>query len=183
MVIASSFLLSGRSKGKTFPLRYYLVARLSRILPLYYLALLVAIVAEQLMSSSRPSCWPHGVNISTLLAQGFILQNLIQTYGSFAPSWSITNEMFYYLFYGGVVCIALRWGIKPTKLGMSVCLALALVLGFVYFSGHRSPYLLSPALLFGLGVIWFQGALVAEYRASLRHSWLARTGSCSGHLC
>ena len=33
-------------------------------------------------------------------AQVFLVQNLSQTYGSFAPSWSITNEVFYYLFYG-----------------------------------------------------------------------------------
>ena len=92
-----------------------------------------------------------------LIAQLFIIQNLTWTYGSFAPSWSITNEMFYYLFYGVVVCVALRRGIRPTTLGMSLCLVLALILDWVYFFGYRTGYVRSPGLLFGLGIIWFQG--------------------------
>ena len=104
-------------EGNAFPLRHYLLARLSRIVPLYYLALLLAVVIERLMATARPSCWPQGVNVNGLIAQLFIIQNLTWTYGSFAPSWSITNEMFYYLFYGVVVCVALRFGIRPTVTG------------------------------------------------------------------
>ena len=37
-------------EGNAFPLRHYLLARLSRILPLYYLALLLAVVIERLMA-------------------------------------------------------------------------------------------------------------------------------------
>jgi peptidoglycan/LPS O-acetylase OafA/YrhL len=163
--------------GTSFPLKHYLLARLSRILPLYYVALLLAVVVERLMADARPPCWPQGVNLNTLVAQLFIVQNLIQTYGSFAPSWSITNEMFYYVFYGLVVCGALRSGLRPTTLGMGLCLILAVVLDWVYFAGYRTGYVRSPGLLFGLGMIWFQGALVAEYRDSLRHAALARTAS------
>jgi len=164
-------------EGNAFPLKQYLLARLSRILPLYYLALLLAVVVERLMTSGRPFCWPQGVNLNTLIAQLFIVQNLTQTYGSFAPSWSITNEMFYYLFYGVVVCVALRRGLRPTMLGIGLCLVLAIALDWIYFSGYRNGYVRSPGLLFGLGIIWFQGALVAECRRSLRHSRLARVAS------
>jgi len=160
-------------KGDGFPLRHYVLARLSRILPLYYLALMLAVVCEQLMASARPSCWPQGVNVNGLIAQLFIIQNLTWTYGSFAPSWSITNEMFYYLFYGAVVCVALRHGSRPTVLGISLCLVLALILDWAYFSGYRTGYVRSPGLLFGLGIIWFQGALVAEHRAWLHNSRMA----------
>jgi len=160
-------------EGNAFPLRHYLLARLSRILPLYYLALLLAVVIERFMASARPSCWSQGVNVNGLIAQLFIIQNLTWTYGSFAPSWSITNEMFYYLFYGVVVCVALRFGIRPTSLGMSLCLVLALILDWVYFFEHRTGYVRSPGLLFGLGIIWFQGALVAEHREWLRSSQAA----------
>jgi len=164
-------------KGNAFPLRHYLLARLSRIAPLYYLALLLAVVVERLVANARPSCWPQGVNVNGLIAQLFIIQNFAWTYGSFAPSWSITNEMFYYLFYGVVVCVALRFGIRPTSMGMSLCLVLALILDWVYFFEYRTGYVLSPGLLFGLGIIWFQGALVAEYREWLRHSQAARMAS------
>jgi peptidoglycan/LPS O-acetylase OafA/YrhL len=164
-------------EGQTFPLRQYLLARLSRILPLYYLALLAAVVSERLMGSVRPDCWPQGVNMSTFFAQLLVVQNLTQTYGSFAPSWSITNEMFYYLLYGGVVCLALKWGIRPTTLGMVLCIILAVALDWVYFRAVRTAYVRSPGLLFGLGIIWFQGAMVAEYRQLLRGSRLARAVS------
>ncbi len=164
-------------EGRTFPLGQYLLARLSRILPLYYLGLLAALVCERLMGSARPGCWPQGVNISTLLGQLLVVQNLTQTYGSFAPSWSITNEMFYYLLYGGIVCVALKRGIRPTTLGMVLCMVLAVALDWVYFRAVRTAYVRSSGLLFGLGIIWFQGALVAEYRQSLRGSRLARTVS------
>ena len=164
-------------KGNAFPFHHYLLARLTRILPLYYMALLLAVVIERLIASARPSCWPQGVNVNTLIAQLFIIQNLTSTYGSFAPSWSITNEMFYYLLYGAVVCVALRRGIRPTLLGMSLCLILALILDWVYFFGYRTSYVRSPGLLFGLGIIWFQGALVAEHRQWLRKSQVARVTS------
>ena len=114
------------------------------------------------------------MNINAFIAQLFIIQNLTWTYGSFAPSWSITNEMFYYLFYGAVVCVSLRHGIRSTILGMSLCLTLALILDWVYFFGYRTGYIRSPGLLFGLGIIWFQGALVAEHREWLRSSQVAR---------
>ena len=85
--------------------------------------------------------------------------------------------MFYYLFYGVVVCVALRFGIRPTSMGMSLCLVLALILDWVYFFEYRTGYVRSPGLLFGLGIIWFQGALVAEYSEWLRHSQAARMAS------
>ena len=164
-------------EGNAFPLRHYLLARLTRIAPLYYLALLLAVVIERLVATARPSCWPQGMNVNGLIAQLFIIQNLTWTYGSFAPSWSITNEMFYYLFYGVVVCVALRFGIRPTSMGMSLCLVLALILDWVYFFEYRTGYVLSPGLLFGLGIIWFQGALVAEHREWLHNSQAARMAS------
>ena len=137
--------------GQAFPLRHYLLARLSRILPLYYLALLLAVVVERLMVTARPTCWPRGVSLSGLIAQLFIVQNLTCTYGCFAPSWSITNEMFYYLFYGAIVCVALRLGIRPTSLGIGLCLLLALVLDWVYFFEYRTGYAAVPGCFSGWG--------------------------------
>lgn len=164
-----------QTRDGRFPLRNYLFARLSRILPLYYAALASAVFFEWLMASARPDCWPNGLNLGTLGAQLLVVQNLSQTFGSFAPSWSITNEMCYYLFYGLIVFTALRWGVRPTMLGMTVCLALAIILEWVYFVHFRTdPVVRSAGLLFGLGTIWFQGAIVAEYREPIRASRAAR---------
>ncbi|APW61670.1 acyltransferase family protein [Paludisphaera borealis] len=161
-----------------FPLKTYLAARLTRILPLYYVALASAVVFEFLMAPARPGCWPNGLDLNTLTAQLIVVQNLSQTYGSFAPSWSITNEMFYYLFYGVVVVVALKRGVRPTTLGMLICLTAALSLEWAYFLHFRSnAYIRVPGLLFGLGVVWFQGAMVAENRDRLRDSKIARIAS------
>jgi peptidoglycan/LPS O-acetylase OafA/YrhL len=154
--------------GSSFPLSNYLAGRLSRILPLYYLALLWAIFVEWLIAGARPHCWSNGINGNVLIAQLFIAQNLTQTFGSYAPSWSITNEMFYYLFYGFLVCVAVKRGIRATTLGMIVCLTVALPFYAIYFGWDRSPFVCAVGLLFGLGTFWFAGALVAEYREQLR---------------
>ncbi|WP_165246671.1 acyltransferase family protein [Paludisphaera soli] len=158
-----------------FPLRSYLIARLSRILPLYYVALASAVVFERLMVPARPSTWPNGLDSATLVAQLFVVQNFQQTFGSFAPSWSITNEMFYYVFFGAIVCLGLRLRVRPASLGMAACLGLAVLLEGAYFGWFRTdPVVRSLGLLFGLGTIWFQGALVAVHRESLRNSPTAR---------
>jgi peptidoglycan/LPS O-acetylase OafA/YrhL len=161
----------------SFPLSNYLTGRLSRILPLYYLALLWAMTVEWLIAGARPHCWSNGINGNALIAQVFVLQNLTQTYGSYAPSWSITNEMFYYLFYGFLVCIAVKRGIRATTLGMIACVTIALPMNLLYFTWNRSPFVCAVGLLFGLGTFWFSGALVAEYQESLRRSRAVRVGS------
>ena len=89
-----------------FQLMRYLAARLSRILPIYYLGLALAVVVEPLMAPARPPYWVNGINTNTLIAQLFLVQNMTETFGSYGPSWSITNEMFYYIFYGLIVCVA-----------------------------------------------------------------------------
>ena len=40
------------------------------------------------------------------VAQVLMVQNLSQTFGSFAASWSITNEVFYYVLYGLLAVLA-----------------------------------------------------------------------------
>ena len=162
-------------EGGRFPVGPYLIARLSRILPLYYAALASAVVFEWLMAPARPSTWPNGLDAGTLAAQLFVAQNFHQTFGSFAPSWSITNEMFYYVFFAGIVCVGLRLRVRPASLGMAACLALALGLEGAYFGWFRTdPVVRGLGLLFGLGTIWFQGALVAVHREALRRSPAAR---------
>ncbi|MBX6312771.1 MAG: acyltransferase [Isosphaeraceae bacterium] len=158
-----------RAAGR-FPLRYYLAARLSRILPLYYLALLFVVWTERLIAWDRPGYWPNGINGSVLIAQFLGLQGLTQTYGSFAPSWSITNELFYYLIYGLLVCLPLGKPDRPAWLGVALCVAVAGAMQAVYALGLRTPWVLAVGLLFGLGLNWFLGALVALHLEALRGS-------------
>jgi len=73
-----------------FPLKYYTKARLSRILPLYFFALIFAVLVEFLVRNHRVDYWNAGIDASGILSQIFIVQNLTTTYGCYAPSWSIT---------------------------------------------------------------------------------------------
>ncbi len=154
--------------ANSYSLGHYLAARLSRILPLYLLGLGVALVVEWLIASARPACWPNGLNAETFLAQIFLVQNLTETFGSYASSWSITNEMFCYLLYGVVVAIAVKSGRSTTVAGMLTCIVVTVPLNVFYFAVARSPYVLSLGLLFGYCAIWYLGALVAEGRDRLR---------------
>jgi peptidoglycan/LPS O-acetylase OafA/YrhL len=145
-----------------FPLRTYLIARLTRIVPLYYIALLFTLMVEWWIAMDRPPCWPNGLNGGVLGCQLLLIQNFTQTFGSFAPSWSITNEVFYYIFYGLLASILVSRTSRLATIGMGVCMAAGISMQLIYRLGHRSSLILGTGLLFGLGINWFLGALVAE---------------------
>ena len=154
-------------EGNSFQLKSYLLARLTRILPLYYIALLFTAFVEWWIARDRPTCWPNGLNPEVFFSQVLLIQNFTETYGSYAPSWSITNEAFYYVFYGLIVfgiTKVYRW---PATTGMAICLSVGVVTHVLYRLGYKSPLILNSGLLFGLGINWFLGALVAEHRDRL----------------
>lgn len=157
-----------------FPIGIYLVARLSRILPLYYAGLIFAVIAERIAAGARPAFWQNGVSLGVLVSQLFVIQNFTQTYGSFAPSWSITNELFYYLFYGGLACLAARGRARPAWVGMGICLVIATVMQTLQLTVVRSPIVSSTGHLFGLGINWFLGVLVAVHGDALARSRTAQ---------
>ncbi|AMV35800.1 acyltransferase family protein [Planctomyces sp. SH-PL62] len=156
----------------TFPLRTYLVARATRILPLYYAALAFAVAVEAGARASgwRPSVWMNGLNRPTLAFQGLLVQNFTETFGSFAPSWSITNEAAYYLLFGLIAAVTIPLGRRPAVAGMGLCVALGLALQVGYRLGARHPLVLWTGLLFGLGAVWHLGALVSVYTPRLADS-------------
>ena len=160
-----------------FPMKIYCVARLSRILPLYYAALLFTILVEWLIAPIRLRSWPNGLYPSVLLSQLFVAQNLTQTYGSFASSWSITNEVIYYAIYGLLACFAMKRTELPAKVGMIWCLATATLMQVLYVTVARTPIVLSLGMLSGLGINWFLGALVAVHAKSLARSHAVRVAS------
>ncbi len=165
--------VSRLQKGDRFPLKTYIEARVTRIFPLYYAALLFAVVIEWVIAPARPHAWPDGVRGPVLISQLFCVQNLTQTYGSFAPSWSITNEFFYYLFYGLLACLLMKRREWMSGAGLVICVAVASVLQILYVGPLRSPLVYSTGMLFGLGLFWFLGAYLAQHSETIVHSrWL-----------
>jgi peptidoglycan/LPS O-acetylase OafA/YrhL len=164
-----------------FPVKRYMVARLSRILPLYYVGLVGTALVEWLIRDARPHEWPHGLDWTTFFGQVVMVQNLTETYGSFASSWSITNEVFYYIFYGLLAwCLAGRGaGARPAWAGLAICVGAAIVGQGLYVTVGRNPFVYSTGMLFGLGMLWFQGALVALYgRALITFPLVRRVAAC-----
>ncbi len=164
-----------------FPVKRYMAARLSRILPLYYLGLVAALAVEWWIADARPHEWPNGLDAPTFFGQLVMLQNLTETFGSFASSWSITNEVFYYIFYGLLAwCLAGRGaGARPAWAGLAICVGAAIVGQGLYVTVGRNPYVYSTGMLFGLGMLWFQGALVALYgRALITFPLVRRVAAC-----
>jgi len=168
--------VSRLSRDGEFPLKTYLAARATRILPLYYAALLFAIGVEHVARTwfDRPAIWGNGVSRSVLVYQTLLIQNFTQTFGSFGASWSITNEVVYYVLFGllAALCAPLRF--RPAVAGMGLCVVVGAALQIAYRGGLRTPAVLGTGLLFGLGVNWFLGALVAAFQSSLPRSPLLR---------
>jgi peptidoglycan/LPS O-acetylase OafA/YrhL len=160
-------------RADRFPARRYVVARLSRILPLYYLGLLVTVLVEWSIAGARPNQWPNGVNPAAFLGQLVMVQNLTDTFGAFASSWSITNEVFYYLFYGLLAWLLAGREARPAWTGLCLCLGSAIVGQVLYVTVGRNPVVYRAGMLMGLGMLWFQGALVAIHgRDLMQRGWV-----------
>jgi peptidoglycan/LPS O-acetylase OafA/YrhL len=149
--------------GGRFPLKAYLVARLTRVLPLYYLALAFVVAVEIAIAPHRPDYWKFGIDSGTFLQQLFLTQGFTQTLGAFAASWSITNEVVYYVVFGLVAAVFGATRSRPATVGLALTVGAGLALQAIDRAGFHHPVVPKAALLFGLGSIWFLGALTAVH--------------------
>ncbi|OJW20774.1 MAG: hypothetical protein BGO49_04165, partial [Planctomycetales bacterium 71-10] len=152
------------SDGPRFPLGAYALARATRILPLYYAALLFAVAVEAVARPSgwRPDLWPAGFDARTLAWQSLLAQGVTGTFGSFVASWSITNEAAYYVLFGLVAAACAPLRARPAVVGMALCCGGGAALLAAYRLTH-DPRAMTWGLLVGLGAIWHLGALVEAY--------------------
>jgi peptidoglycan/LPS O-acetylase OafA/YrhL len=160
-----------RGRGE-FPAGVYFAARASRLLPLYYLALAFAVAVEYGIAPARPANWPNGLSGRALL-----IQNFTQTFGAFAPSWSITNEAFYYAFYGVLVLALAGSRLRPERIGLGVCVIVGWALYLVYRFVLKVPAIGATSMLFALGTHWFLGAIIAAHRTFLAGNRLIQAGA------
>jgi peptidoglycan/LPS O-acetylase OafA/YrhL len=166
------------SEGPSFPLGAYTMARATRILPLYYAALLFAVIVEVVARRSgwRPDLWLVGFDARTFAGQTLLIQGLTERLGSFAASWSITNEVVYYAFFGLVAAACAPLRVRPAVVGMVLCCVggAALLASYRLTRDHRA---MTYGSLIGLGAVWHLGALVKAYEP-----WIAarpRIGSAA----
>ncbi|MDR3620376.1 MAG: acyltransferase [Paludisphaera borealis] len=167
------------TSGGRFPLKTYMIARLTRILPLYYAALLFAVVVESLVGAHRPPLWRSDVTGAAVLDQTLLIQGFTRTFGSFSASWSITNECVYYLLFGllAAATAAAKSRVRPSVVGLLVTIGLAAGCQILIRTSLNSPVVIRASMLFGLGTIWFLGAIVADYAPRLPLAPIARRAS------
>jgi len=150
-----------------FPIGFYLKARLTRIMPLYYLGLVFALGVECLVAPIRPAYYPDGLDGLGFASQLVFVQRLTRTFGAFAPSWTITNELSYYVFFGLLAVLGARMKVRPASIGLGCCLLVGGLLIWLYQEGYRQGWVLGFGMLFALGINWFLGALVAVHGPGL----------------
>jgi peptidoglycan/LPS O-acetylase OafA/YrhL len=150
-----------------FPLGVYFAARFTRIMPLYYAGLFFTLAIELLVAPIRPTYYPDGLGLVGWISQVFFAQRFFSTFGSFAPSWTITYELFYYVLFGVLAAAAARQGLRPAWIGMAVCVVFSGSMQILYLLGEKFAFTVPVGMLFGLGTIWFMGALVAIHGPSL----------------
>ena len=145
----------------TFSFWSYLQARFWRIYPLFLIGLLLATGVWFCRSGAGEGhLFPSGEFIGSL----FLMQHVTGTFPHYGPSWSLTNEWFYYLFWPLMLWIC-AW---REKAALAVGAAAGLGLAFAFWlgwrqaqgTGHESP----------LSALWVTWACVISWLAG---AWLA----------
>lgn len=121
-VIAANY---GDRLREGFPLGRYMLRRLGRVWPLH-LAVLAVLVAAKLASFAlAPDSYPNGEafygdrSVENLLYATFLLHGWQEHNGWHTVSWSISIEVFLYLFFALVWRFLGRWGLAVAMLGIA----------------------------------------------------------------
>jgi peptidoglycan/LPS O-acetylase OafA/YrhL len=113
--------LDGARQRKTF-----IISRIARLWPVHFVTL---IAGYYIVGKAYPSWFlSHALLVQTWTADA----NIAQAYN--APSWSISNEMFFYLFYAAIFIVASSWK-RWVLILLPTIVALFLLDGAGCFSG------------------------------------------------
>ena len=175
MAVLFFFLLSGfsiRLSLKNGPpvnkssLNEYLYRRFKRIVPLYYIALILTFICGLILCATANSDY----SIKNLIGNLLFLQASksyegywFPPYGNNGPLWSISFEMFYYLFFPVFLFVLLKV-FRRERLGIlqqRISLCIAFVLSIFCIVGNNFFFL--PYMAFGrLFFIWYSGFCLAN---------------------
>jgi peptidoglycan/LPS O-acetylase OafA/YrhL len=168
----------------TFSWRRYLLARVTRIYPLFLLGLSLAVVAWELHED-----WGEGVDSAPwrqFIASLLSLQIITTPFPSFETSWSLSCEMIYYLAWPAMLLV-MRGRVSTAIYACiaAACATLAVIL-FFWKGMHRFEHsavvdgIWTLAVLFPVWVCgaWLAGNWPAVSAHITRRLWLGSIGLC-----
>lgn len=124
--------------GNSQALRTYAVARVARIVPMYWLALIVMLIlywatdfAWSLGGTSEYELKAASFYINFVALQAWFPDAGIQQYWN-APGWSVSAELFFY----ACLPLVLRWVHGSTRTLVALWVAIALFLGGYFWACH-----------------------------------------------
>ena len=157
--VLSGYLITGilvNTAGQQHYYRNFLVRRAVRILPLYYLCLLLFDVATRLMDHNAWNAFQSWGGVGWFVVYlGNVraaVQGSLPPVFSFAPLWSLQVEEQFYLFYPVIVAIL---PVRILRVFLIICVGFALGLRcFLVFTGRYTvaAYVLTPCRMDALAL-------------------------------
>jgi len=164
--IISGFCIGLSLKGtlpiKRSSLNNYLIKRFKRILPIYFISLMIAFLSGLVMNKLS---WDNSFSFINLAGNLLFLQTPISVahwfspYGDNGPLWSLSYEMFFYLFFPLFSFFFIKSAIKNLYLITSllsiitiVCLTFNHYLSFLPWFSFLSLF-----------IIWYFGYILCQY--------------------
>lgn len=141
-----------------FRLGSYFMARLTRIYPMFLVALAVALVASFFVGT-----WAD-LKVHQVVGSIFMLQYFTGTVEGFDPSWSLTPEMLYYLVWP-LALLALgsaRRAVVFSALGAILFTLVVVMFWKLWLNGNPNHWLVPLWVTSGLYVLWLGGAALAS---------------------
>lgn len=153
-------IMTQHERGVGF-IKTYLLARLTRIYPVYLIALLLTVFIQGLFGEFTPG--ERLEDPGRLLGHLFMIQGVSGTIHELKPAWSLTYEVVYY-FGWPLILWACAWKIWRSFI-LAVCVSL--ITGSALFVswkmlGAGNSILLPMAMIAAQSLLWLGGALLAQ---------------------
>ena len=168
-IVISGYCIARSTGNKEFALAEYLWSRSTRIYPsLVACGLLAGLVDFNLLQSSyRVEMWSGSVNAASFLYTLLGAGGFAGTFGSYAPTYTVSLELFFYLLWGLAVASL------PRKLAVPICLVAVPALFAVLPSRFQFAVVLFLVWLIGAAISVFEAPLTRlSARVPLWATWL-----------